>query len=101
MGSAADLVDGADTGGTARPACARLEGLEAAAQQIGQNLEDVLGEANTAGVRVVEVDRRIEALGLHQPPLGRLTGRRDAARRGRRVTEPGAEVADVAQEEDR
>ena len=76
------------------------ERLQAAAQEIGQDLEEPLGQADAAGVRVVQVDRRIEALGLHEPLLGRLPRGHRALLDRRGVAQPGAEVTDVAQQED-
>src|SRR5262245_12937630 len=101
LGATPNLVHGTDARGATPPAWTGFEGLQAAAEQVGQNIEDALGEPDAAGVRIVEIDRRIEALGGHEPLLRRFT-RRDNARLGRRrVAEPGAEVADVAEQEDR
>ena len=60
LGAAADLVHGPHAGGTAAPAGAALERLEPAREQIGQHLEDALGEADAARLVVVEVDGRGE-----------------------------------------
>src|SRR5207249_10323984 len=54
LGPAAHFVHGPDARGTAVAAGARLECLEPAAQEVRQDLEQVLGETDAAGVGIVE-----------------------------------------------
>ena len=77
-----------------------LERLEAAREQLGQHLEDALGEPDAARLIVVEVDRRGELVALHELGAHDLARDHLALGRGRAVAEPRADVADVAEEED-
>ncbi len=49
LGAAADLVHRSHAGRASGPASAALDRLEAPRQQIGQHLEDALGEADAPG----------------------------------------------------
>src|SRR3970282_2773400 len=86
-GPAADLVHGAHTGRTARGTGAALERLEAAREQLGQHLEDALGEPDAARLVVVEVDGRGELVALDELGAHRLARDHLALCRGRAVTE--------------
>src|SRR3990172_3474323 len=101
FGPAPDLVDGADAGGAAPAAGTGLERLEPPREERRQHLEDPLGQPDSARSAVVEVDRRAGTLGLEEPgPRARI--RPPGPLAARRLTpERGAEVPDVAEEEDR
>ena len=100
LGATADLVHGPHARGTAARTRAGLERLEAFGEQLRQHLEDALGEADAARLVVVEVDGRGELVALHE--LGPHDLARDdlSLRRRRAVAQPGADIADVAEEKD-
>src|SRR6266568_8584251 len=94
----ADLVHGADAGGTAGGTRAALERLEAAREKLGQHLEDTLGESDAARLVVVEVDGRGELVALHELGAHGFPGHHLPLGRGRAVAEPRADVANVAEQ---
>src|SRR5207244_4388593 len=100
LGAPADLVHGPDAGRAARGARAGLEDLEPAREQVGQHLEDALGQPDAAGLIVVEIDGGGELVSLDELGAHDLAGDHLALGIGRAVPEPGADIADVAQKED-
>src|SRR5262249_40860001 len=64
LGSSAHLVHGPHARGASEAAGASPERVPAALEQQREDIEHPLGETDAAGVAVVEVDRRVEALGL-------------------------------------
>src|SRR5712692_11336653 len=101
LGATANLVHATEAGWAARGARAGLEDLESTREQVGQHLEDALGQPDAAGLVVVEIDGGRELVALDEQGAHDLA--RDHFALGIRgaVTEPGPDVTDVAQEEDR
>src|SRR5438445_1488504 len=72
LGSSAHLVHGPHARGASEAARAGPERVPAALEQQREDIEHPLGETDATRVAVVEIDRRVEALGLEQAPARRL-----------------------------
>src|SRR5215471_20832727 len=101
LGPTSHLVHRPDAGRTPAPAGAVLDRLEPPSKQVGQHLKDAFREANPAGLVVVEVDRRRELPRFPEARPRGFASEHDARLRGRSVAQPGPDVADVAEEEER
>src|SRR5262245_9338885 len=101
LGAATHLVHRTHTRRASRAAGAGLEGGERLDEELREDLEDALGEADAAGLAVVEVERGSELFRAQELRPLDLPRHHHAFLGGRAVAEPRADVAHVAEEEDR
>src|SRR5262249_21775785 len=101
LGAPAHLVHRSHARWAAESTRTRFERLQATLEQERNHVEHPLGEADASGVTVIKIQGRVEALGLEQAPARGIVGDYGTPWGGGRVAEPRAEVADVAEQEDR